>query len=116
MVNAVYQPGLVRVEGLDDFGPDRAVDGVGERVSHPVLTFEAGVRAALKRIPAWLRAHKPERSNFKALMFNEPTPAAQAQLFQWNGFCIGTRFFGTVVSYGVVVQRKPQPSKLVLVK
>lgn len=66
---------------------------------------------ALRQLAAWLKAHWPERSAFRTLMFNAPRPNADAQIFVWNGVSIGGRFFGTVYAHGAVAVKDASAGK-----
>lgn len=82
-------------------------------MTHPVITLEDEIVKYLKQKIAlaalWILNNKPTRSAFRALMFNKPEPGADAQLFTFNGWSFGTRFYGSVRSQAVEVQAPAKP-------
>jgi len=85
-------------------------------VTHPILTFEEDLRNYVKALPRailqWLLYNRPIRAAFQGLMFSKPAADAEAQLFTFNGFSFGTRFFGMVRTQPVEI-KKPEPKRII---
>ena len=89
-------------------------------MTHPIITLEdflvRYIKQQIANVALWLLEHLPQRAKFQALMFSAPSAEAKAQIITYNGWTVGTVFYGSAISQAAVLAPpKVETPKLVLV-